>query len=196
VGKVKPQPSALAALAMPVAVGGATIEVALPDLTARGLIISVERSETDSTVIACAAIAGAAADGDLVLGLDGGNDSSVAGVAVLRPAGEQTNATLYLLTLDRQPVAPAVATAARVEIVDVGDDWTFQPASLTVAPGTTVTWTNDTEMSHTITGDDLAFDDSGPIGSGQSFSQTFAKPGTYRYHCGPHPWMEGTLVVQ
>jgi plastocyanin len=185
------------ATALPVAVGGATIDAALPDLAARRLVVSVERSETDPTVIACAAIAGAAADGDLVLGLDGGNDSNVAGVAVLRPAGEQTTATLYLLTLNRQPVAPAaVATAARVEIVAAGDDWMFQPASLTVAPGTTVTWTNDTEMSHTITGDDLVFDDSGPIASGQTFSQTFAQPGTYRYHCGPHPWMVGTIIVQ
>jgi plastocyanin len=50
-------------------------------------------------------------------------------------------------------------------------------------------------VAHTVTGDDLAFDDSGLIEPGDSFRQTFDEPGTYRYHCGPHPDMTGVIVV-
>ena len=44
-------------------------------------------------------------------------------------------------------------------------------------------------------GDSLAFEDSGLLEPGQSFSQIFAEPGTYHFRCAPHPWMEGTIVV-
>jgi plastocyanin len=46
-----------------------------------------------------------------------------------------------------------------------------------------------------VTGDDLAFDDSGPLVPGASFTATFDEPGTYRYRCGPHPQMVGEIVV-
>ena len=58
-----------------------------------------------------------------------------------------------------------------------------------------MTWVNHSDVAHTVTGDDLAFDDSGLIEPGDSFRQTFDEPGTYRYHCGPHPDMTGVIVV-
>jgi plastocyanin len=63
-----------------------------------------------------------------------------------------------------------------------------------VSVGSTVTWTNLDAAGHTATSDTGDFD-SGLLGSGQSFSFTFTKEGTYKYHCGPHPFMVGTVVV-
>ncbi|MCP8315647.1 MAG: hypothetical protein H3Z51_02130, partial [archaeon] len=37
---------------------------------------------------------------------------------------------------------------------------------------------------------------SGPLYQGQSFSYTFTEPGVYVYHCDPHPYMVGTIIVQ
>ena len=73
-------------------------------------------------------------------------------------------------------------------------DFAFQPASIEVPAGSTVTWTNTGAAPHTVTADDGAFD-SGQLKPGATFSQTFTTPGTYTYHCEIHPQMTGTVVV-
>jgi plastocyanin len=97
------------------------------------------------------------------------------------------------MKIERQTAVTAAPAATR--IVAMLDPWVFAPSSLQVSPGTAVTWINRTETTHTVTGDDLIFDDSGPIAPGQSFSTTFDMPGTYQYRCGPHPGMVGQVVV-
>jgi hypothetical protein len=72
-------------------------------------------------------------------------------------------------------------------------DGTFAPA-LTVAAGTTVTWTNEDWAPHTATAEDGSFD-SGRLNQGDSFDQTFDEPGTFAYHCSFHPGMMGSVVV-
>ena len=119
------------------------------------------------------------------------------GIAVLRDEGERTAVDLYLLNPD-QAGATSAATLNAPEgtlTVEILDTWTFQPYSLEVSPGATVTWVNNSDAAHTVTSDDLAFDDSGLIEPGDSFSQTFDQPGAYRYKCGPHPGMTGGIVV-
>jgi plastocyanin len=73
-------------------------------------------------------------------------------------------------------------------------DFAFEPASLEVPVGTTVTWTNAGAAPHTVTADDGAFD-SGELAPGASFSQTFDTAGSFAYHCEIHPDMTGTIVV-
>jgi plastocyanin len=73
-------------------------------------------------------------------------------------------------------------------------DFAFQPASLEVSVGTTVTWTNSGASPHTVTADNGAFD-SGRLPPGASFSQTFEAAGTVTYHCEIHSQMAGTIVV-
>ncbi len=70
----------------------------------------------------------------------------------------------------------------------------FQPDSLTVPAGTTVTWINRDIVRHTVTSTEELFD-SGRLGSGESFSYTFNEPGTFDYHCTIHPIMQGTVIV-
>jgi len=55
--------------------------------------------------------------------------------------------------------------------------------------------TDATEMAHTVTGHDLAFDDSGPFGPDETYEQLFTTPGTYAYFCSPHPFMTGQIIV-
>ncbi|HVW66486.1 MAG TPA: cupredoxin family copper-binding protein [Candidatus Peribacteraceae bacterium] len=70
----------------------------------------------------------------------------------------------------------------------------FAPQSITIKAGTTVTWTNQDSVSHTVTGDNGG-PASGGISQGQTYSYTFTTPGTFTYHCTFHPMMKGTVVV-
>jgi len=73
--------------------------------------------------------------------------------------------------------------------------FSFQPASITMSAGSTVTWINLDSVSHTVTADDKSFN-SGPIGGNEGkFDRIFPEPGTYKYHCTPHPSMKGEIIV-
>jgi len=71
----------------------------------------------------------------------------------------------------------------------------FSPASLSVTAGTTITWTNNDNTTHTVTADDNSFD-SGNIAPGTKYSRLFSAAGTYTYHCTIHPMMKGTIVAK
>ena len=75
------------------------------------------------------------------------------------------------------------------------DNFSFGPATLTVAVGTTVTWTNRDDIPHTIVSTDKAFK-SKVLDTDEKFSFTFSKAGTYPYFCSIHPKMTGSVVVQ
>jgi plastocyanin len=85
--------------------------------------------------------------------------------------------------------APANAEKARIT------DGTFEPATLTIRPGTAVRWTNDGREVHTVTAVKGEFD-SGDVQPGREFSATFTKPGTFEYYCRHHKDMKGTIVVK
>jgi plastocyanin len=71
----------------------------------------------------------------------------------------------------------------------------FDPASVTVSVGDSVTWTNADGVAHTATADDASFD-TGNIAAGGSDSVTFSTAGSFPYHCAIHPAMTGTVTVQ
>jgi plastocyanin len=73
-------------------------------------------------------------------------------------------------------------------------NFNFSPQSLTIAKGTTVTWTNMDSTQHTVTSDSNLFD-SGFLNPGGTFQFTFNTPGTYTYHCNIHPSMTATITV-
>jgi len=73
-------------------------------------------------------------------------------------------------------------------------NFAFNPGSLTVAVGTTVTWTNQDSAGHTVTADDGSFG-SDTLATGATFTQTFSKAGTVAYHCNIHKTMKATIVV-
>ena len=93
---------------------------------------------------------------------------------------------------------PSHAAGNTVEVDDSDRDpnnWKYVPADLTVPPGTTVTWHNGGQYSHTVKANDGSFD-SGYIVPGAQWQHTFDKPGEYPYHCEPHPWKKGVVHVK
>ena len=87
------------------------------------------------------------------------------------------------------PEPPGPGTPA-VEI----ENFAFVPSRLSVPAGTTVTWTNHDDVSHTVSSDDASFD-SGAFGQGMTFQFTAGPPGTHTYFCRIHPFMRATLTV-
>jgi LPXTG-motif cell wall-anchored protein len=88
--------------------------------------------------------------------------------------------------------SPPVAVAAGPGSVSIVD-YSFGPASISVNVGDTVTWTNTGKQGHSATGSGF---DTGILSKGQSGSHTFSSAGTFSYHCTPHPFMKGTVVVK
>jgi plastocyanin len=78
-------------------------------------------------------------------------------------------------------------------------DSKFAPETINVSVGSTVSWHNIDGKTHTATADDGSWD-TGDMGTAASHSVTFAKPGTYHYHCKYHTilgiGMTGTVIVQ
>ncbi len=75
------------------------------------------------------------------------------------------------------------------------DNFSFGPAEVTIAAGTTITWTNHDDVPHIVASDDKLFK-SKPLDTDDHFSFTLTKPGTYMYYCSIHPKMTAKVVVQ
>src|SRR5437016_3304386 len=85
----------------------------------------------------------------------------------------------------------SVSTAQMVNIQSMA----FTPATVTVAVGTMITWTNNDAVTHTVTSNDGTSFNSGNISSGGTYSLTLTQTGSYPYHCSIHPSMTGTVLV-
>src|SRR5262249_49093473 len=98
---------------------------------------------------------------------------------------------LVSLALTRQSsAADNGSKAAEVKI----DNFSFGPQTLTVAAGTTVTWTNRDDIPHNVVSTDGEFR-SKVRDTDETFSYKFDKAGTYSYYCSIHPKMTGQVVV-
>ena len=76
-------------------------------------------------------------------------------------------------------------------------NYAFVPATKTVSPGATVTWVNEDDDPHTVTGDAaVAALNSPALDTHDKYAFTFAKPGVYKYFCKLHPHMQGEIIVQ
>jgi plastocyanin len=101
-------------------------------------------------------------------------------------------ATAALTTIFAVAMAvPACAADVEARI----DNFTFNPQQIRIKAGTTVTWTNNDDIPHTVTSATLVFR-SQALDTGDKFSYTFKAPGTYKYFCSLHPHMTGTVVVE
>ena len=71
----------------------------------------------------------------------------------------------------------------------------FGPAEVRVQAGERVTWINCDQDSHTSTADGGEW--SSPLlAPGQAFTRTYPTPGEFDYHCEPHPFMTGVVIVE
>jgi len=75
----------------------------------------------------------------------------------------------------------------------------YAPASVNVAKGGKVTWTNNDPVPHTVTStivpSGASSFDSGNMNANATYTVTFTVDGTYHYKCSYHPWMSGTVIV-
>ena len=113
---------------------------------------------------------------------------------------------------------PASVVAAGHKVVEIRG-YAYSPALVRVSAGETVTWVNcepPTADQHTATSDvelatpgvgvtipdlgltksDAGLWSSGYFGPGAHYSRTFSSPGTFLYHCEPHPAMKGAVLVE
>ena len=85
---------------------------------------------------------------------------------------------------------PGLAEDAKIKIAN----FTFDPPTLTVKAGTTVTWVNTDDIPHVVSEKNGAFR-SGALDTDESFTQAFPTAGTVEYFCAIHPKMTGKIVV-
>jgi nitrite reductase (NO-forming) len=76
----------------------------------------------------------------------------------------------------------------------------YDPTPAKVKTSTTITWTNDDTLPHTVTSGNADTGPSGEFDSGivmgaGSFTHTFDKAGTFDYYCALHPYMRGQVIV-
>jgi plastocyanin len=93
---------------------------------------------------------------------------------------------------DKQPKAVASQQPTRTVVIQ---GFRFKPANITIKRGTRVRWINRDSAAHTATANNGAFN-SGLLRKGETFSRTFRTVGKKAYHCNPHPYMRGSVVVQ
>lgn len=86
--------------------------------------------------------------------------------------------------------------AAGSPTVDVKiDNFSVDPATLTVKAGTQITWTNAEDIPNTVVSDNQSFKPK-VLDTDETFTFLASKTGTYSYFCSIHPKVTGKLVVE
>ena len=119
----------------------------------------------------------------------------VAGVVL---AGGSKNSTTATSTTAKTSTSSTKDNSSAVATTSVKiSNFMFDPMVIKVKVGDNVTWTNMDSVHHTVTADVASADaPNGPlIGQGETYSFKFTKAGTYTFHCTPHSYMHGTVVV-
>jgi plastocyanin len=191
--------------AIPVESSTTTVKTSLKDLLDGNHSIVVHESMANmGTYIVCGDIGGAVVNGtDLAIGLGELNNSGYSGVALLHDTGDgNVQVALYIQTTttmrgaaESTPEAGAATPAAAHGVAIEIKGFAYNPASIDVPVGTTVTWTNNDTTAHTVTQDGGGFS-SPTINPGETYSFTFDKAGTYTYHCEFHANMTGSITVK
>jgi len=98
--------------------------------------------------------------------------------------------------VDPPPRMFTSAPATRPTLSEVAiDNFTFTPATITVAAGTTVSWVNHDDVPHTVTANDKTFT-SKAMDTDDRYSHQFTAPGTYPYFCAVHKHMTAQVIVK
>ena len=102
-------------------------------------------------------------------------------------AGQQASATT--LTLTRNAVGGPAPQFAEVSMANTS----FQPATVEVAVGGTVRFTNNDSVIHNATANGV---NTGNLNPGQSSNQPMPTARTINYNCTLHAGMSGTIIVR
>ncbi|TMM12797.1 MAG: LPXTG cell wall anchor domain-containing protein [Actinobacteria bacterium] len=116
--------------------------------------------------------------------LDGGTVRAIrrdVSFAPARPAGRTAASTIA-------PLHAASSSSVSIH------DFKFNPSSITIHVGDTVTWTNQDSQQHTATATDGTFN-TGTLNHGDVGRFTFPRAGTFNYTCKFHPFMKASVTV-
>lgn len=106
--------------------------------------------------------------------------------------------TIGFLSTSLTTTQPIFSQEDSVSIVpgaaDPNKGLSFDPSQIITPVESTVFWTNEDAIEHTVTSDEGLFD-SGPISPGDTFDNTFDSTGEFGYHCSIHPFMTGVVIV-
>jgi plastocyanin len=92
------------------------------------------------------------------------------------------------------PVTPSPAPAGGDAVTIAG--FAFEPATVTVQVGATVTWANEDSAPHTVAWADGSQGSGSLAAGGAPYARTFDAAGSFAYVCGIHPAMTGMIVVE
>ena len=95
------------------------------------------------------------------------------------------------VTATPKPAPPKPVARVRKTVIK---NISYLQPKITVAVGTTVEWTNNDPLPHSVTAVDKSFN-SGLIQPGKTYRHTFTKAGTFNFYCIPHPFMKGVITV-
>jgi plastocyanin len=118
--------------------------------------------------------------------------SGCGGSAQARPHPAATGPSPAVASTAASSSGPVRAVATNSVVIK---NYAFSPPTITVKPGTRVTWVNHDEDAHTVTFQSNLKVASSPLQGNQSFGYTFQTSGTYTYICSIHPFMHGTVIV-
>ena len=191
--------------AIPVAVRITTVDSALADLLASPHAVNIHESAANiGNYIACGAIGGTMmGSSDLAIGLGELGESGYSGIATFHDNGDGTTVVSVYLTesygekesgeaLEGTAAAQEAGTAVAVDISNLA----YNPPTLEIEVGDTVTWTNNDTVPHTVTQKPSGSGfQSGTLKPGESFSFTFDTAGTFDYYCEFHAGMAGQVIV-
>ncbi|MGE3796964.1 MAG: cupredoxin family copper-binding protein [Thermomicrobiales bacterium] len=188
--------------AIPVESSQTTVAASLSDIAAGGHTLVVHESDENiQNYIACGDVGGGMmGPSDLAIGLGALNDSGYSGVAWLRDNGDGTTMVTIFLTGASMGMDSGMdmggESAMGAETAVTIEGFAFNPATIEISVGDSVTWTNNDSTPHTVTQSPSGSGfQSGSLAQGTSFTQTFDAAGTYDYFCEFHANMTGTVIV-
>jgi plastocyanin len=114
---------------------------------------------------------------------------ALASLSAAAPTSHNPVPTRAAKVVAAKPVAKPATVAVQISM------FAFAPKVLTIAPGTTVTWTNVDDEPHTVTAVGGAFHSSA-LDTNDKYSFTFSRVGDYAYFCRLHPQMTGKIIVR
>jgi plastocyanin len=114
------------------------------------------------------------------------------GFAFTAPLGSGSQWARIFGRHDRAIVAEPIDTG---QVTVAIRNLAFGVDTVRIQAGQTVLWTNGDPIAHTVKGDDRSWG-SGMVEPGQSYAHRFTSPGSYSYHCDPHPHMKGVVIVR
>ena len=105
------------------------------------------------------------------------------------------SAALVAVAMSAGPAGGEVGSGADAAVTATSMN-TFEPASVTINQGETVTWTNSGGGEHNVVFEDGSFTQpANPSTESWTVSRMFGVAGTFRYYCARHTSMTGTVNV-